>query len=906
MKEGRFEKFAKLGIGAMKLKEAARIKRENVTEEREAKRGMAQAALVDLEKTGHIRLKRTGTGAVDWAAMAAMRKKDVKSQLGSTADIRETMGQIQQAGAAPRAGLMGKLTGGGLVEGMAGGAMAMAGQFALPLAIAEAVKDIVVMVWDKNVEMNRQAETLASGGILAGAGAVAAGGTGAGGAETLLNVRKNLTPAFNRLGLNYDRNIKMAQAVIESGYDVGELTEETGPFGRLGVGEFAPGSFGAIQKVAATTGRTAGLTDQQSIALQMKLITQYREGIDATSDFMVNLNKDFKTAGISSLKYISILEETTGQFDRMNKSLDESSGVLRALSMTGRQTAEDLQASMKLIVGDPKRDASMQIYLTMEQRRMKSFTHPDETLAKEFSDEQQITSDKEARKAAEALNRAGVKVDFETVKSELGKPGGMSRLSDMMTVQQALHPEDKDSLKWTSAAGALKVAYNERQRADAMAGYAAGGVKPLDMQAIQTSLGKNAQVQANENYTALRKLSDITHISVQDLVEKGALASDQRVLAAQTMLGQSPTFLRDLQQQQDDQSTARLKTALGNEDVAKAMYDTYIKAMPEEAKQKPGESFRDTISRWSKDKGPNGLEGKFVTLRKGQVREVEAAYNMNDTLKDAETAEKRERDKKRLEDVAREAGAVTQSTADIFAQAFSMYFTTITSIIQKILHLMPGSVSGKDEIKAADLIKQHKDQFDFAAQANEMRIEGIKMKLITAKGPAKADLEEQLRNEEAKKVTLEQRLHAGAGSGIGPQDVQNMIDISGGEVQNMLPPLTEMLDAMHAQKDTAKGTYTITDDMYQDQKELFDKLIALKQARKGTDEQGNNIVTINVQQNSAEVTHLAQTLDDARIQTGRDQSSRNRPGPANVTAPTPSGPQPGWHTGRADSLSGIF
>src|SRR5208282_3108284 len=314
MKAGKFEKYVAIGEAGIKLREAAKAKRDANKGDFMGRRELARTAVEDLEKKGHIKLTRAADGGIDWAKMASDRKKLARA--GGTAgagDLGITMGLLQQAGAAPKGGLMGKLTGGGLIESAVGKGAELAGQFALPLAIAEAVKDLIVSLIDKNAEMNKQAETLSGGGLLAGAGLPG----GASAADTFLAARSNLMPSYgvSALGLNYDRNIKMAQAVIESGYGIEEIGQG-GVFGAKKEGDFAPGTFGEIQKMAATTGRVSGMGDAASIQMSMKLLTQYKESMAGTEDFMINLNKDFRMAGLSVAKYVSILEEVTGQFDR--------------------------------------------------------------------------------------------------------------------------------------------------------------------------------------------------------------------------------------------------------------------------------------------------------------------------------------------------------------------------------------------------------------------------------------------------------------------------------------------------------------------------------------------------------------------------------------------------------------
>ena len=289
MKAGRVEKYAAYGEAAVKLKEAAQAKREDKKRDFVEKREAAKEKLLAIPMKEKLRATGmvTPEGAIDWDKVKANRKA-----LGKAGGGGEAMQALTEATMAPRTGLLGKLTQGGMVEGGVGAVAGLIGKAAVPLAIAEAVKDLVVSIIDKNAEMNKQAETLYGGGLATGAGS---------GADILTTARMNLTPqgflGQNRLGLGYERNVKMAQAIIESGYNVEELAG-----GGLGGGgrkdEFGPGTFGDIQKIAATSGRVAGMGDAESVKLSMKLLMQYRQSMEGTQDFFTNLNKDTRAAGL--------------------------------------------------------------------------------------------------------------------------------------------------------------------------------------------------------------------------------------------------------------------------------------------------------------------------------------------------------------------------------------------------------------------------------------------------------------------------------------------------------------------------------------------------------------------------------------------------------------------------------
>src|SRR5271166_3560295 len=876
MKAGRFEKWTAMGEAGIKLKEAAKAKRDANKGDFLGRRDLARTAVEDLEKKGHIKLVRAADGGVDWARMASDRKKLTRAGGAAGAgDFGTTMGLLQQAGAAPKGGLMGKLAGGGgLIESAVGAGAEMAGKFALPLTIAEAVKDLIVSLIDKNAEMNKQAEPLSGGGLLAGAGLPG----GASAADTFLAARSNLMPSYgvSALGLNYDRNIKMAQAVIESGYGIEEIGQG-GVFGAKKEGDFAPGTFGEIQKMAATTGRVSGMGDAASIQMSMKLLTQYKGSMAGTEDFMINLNKDFRMAGLSVAKYVSILEEVTGQFDRMNKSIDQTSGVLRALSRTGRQTAEDLQEEMKNIIGDPKRDTGMRIYL--DQQMQKSGQ------AQENAVQQESVRQKEVQNAYNALGGDkgiglqynGHPITHSDVSDLLKTQEGRDQLNTMMTSLQAQNP-NIDARRMISAQGAVTRAGQESDRATLMKQFAAGGIDANTYDARIEALGKSPTTQANENLAAAKTVMRMAGLDENALYQGGALKTNRKTQSLLEFFKLSPTLLRDTQTELQNQGQSRLRLGMTNETYGKGLFDLYKSQMGPEGVIKKvtdattgkerDETFGEALNRWTKDP----RYGKqFINLLRGGNKEMELLYNSQSDLTDIEDEDAKKAEKARIEEAARSAGRVTQTTADIFANAFSYYFTEVVNVLEKIRLYFAhskwfGGVTEDMEIAGAASVKKDMAKLDQAAADNDLRIADINRQLQSGDlDPTKKDnLEKQLRDEQAKKAALETRTKFGAGSGLSGYDAANLADIAAGEIAGGQQPLADALKAMNAQMDKS-GDYSLTPDQYAQQKKMLEATGAMGLVSQNKDATGaTTSYTVHITQYSIDTNMQTGTLNDTR------------------------------------------
>jgi hypothetical protein len=610
----------------------------------------------------------------------------------------------------------------------------------------------------------------------------------------------------------------------------------------------------------------------------MKLLTQYRESMEGMNTFMLNLNKDFRMAGLSVAKYVSILEEVTGQFDRMNKSIDQTSGVLRALSTTGRSTAEDLQANMKMILGDPKRDVGMQIYLNSLMRQPEAGGGPSQAAVQ--AKQQTGIAERESNNAFKALTGdggLGLKLDKQDFKSMMQTPEGRQQLNMMITDFQANNP-GVDSRKLISAQGALSTAQIEAQRAAALDAWSKGNMSDVEMQAVTTGLGKSPQAQANENLASAKMVMKLAGINPNKLYEEGGAANTQLFEQASIMAGLAPTYLRDQQKQLEQQGQGRLKFALSGENAAQATYEEIMKTgkMGPGAAKSDTETYKDALERWTKDRTAGGLGSKFMKLLKGQDEGFDMAYDTNNVLAQGIADDKKQAEQARVDKEAESAGKVTQTTADIFANAFSYYFTEVVNVLEKIRLFFAhsgyfGGVTEGMETTAADTVKKDMAKLDQAAADNDLRIADINRKLLKPDldEKSKSDLQAQLKDEEKKKVDLATRKDFGAGSGLSPQDAANLAAIAQGEIQFGQEPLTNALKEMNATFDDA-GDAILTPDQYAQQSKMLDasgaKLGPGGMVTANTGPQGGAPIsyTVHITQYSHDTNMQTGTLDDTR------------------------------------------
>src|SRR5208282_5009096 len=92
-----------------------------------------------------------------------------------------------------------------------------------------------------------------------------------------------------------------------------------------------------------------GLTDTEGVTELLKLLDQYSQTIASSERFFVQLNKDTQAAGVSTTKYLKIIDEVSGHFDRMNRSLEQTTDMMRDLSRYGAVSSESLKDMMDFL-----------------------------------------------------------------------------------------------------------------------------------------------------------------------------------------------------------------------------------------------------------------------------------------------------------------------------------------------------------------------------------------------------------------------------------------------------------------------------------------------------------------------------------------------------------------------------
>jgi hypothetical protein len=234
--------------------------------------------------------------------------------------------------------------GGNVFTGLAHGATDMglgaieklAGPVGIGMAAVGALGDLV----DKVAKQNQETEkNLGKAGIFT---------AGVGGGRALMNVRQNLMAyGLNAHNITTERQMAVAQTMQEEGAGLAELARPS-----KGFFEGNPRSVGDIGNIVFKQAREVGLTDVEGTKQVMKMLQTYKMTLTGTQDFFRTIGKDIHAAGISTTKYLQLIDDITDQFGSMNKSIETTTSLLRMLGSAGTSTYDQLKEDVSALTED--------------------------------------------------------------------------------------------------------------------------------------------------------------------------------------------------------------------------------------------------------------------------------------------------------------------------------------------------------------------------------------------------------------------------------------------------------------------------------------------------------------------------------------------------------------------------
>lgn len=543
--------------------------------------------------------------------------------------------------------------GAGMIEGGLAGVAEAAG----PLAPVLAVLEIVKAAFDKNQVMNSEvAEGLGKGGIYGGGGNPL---------WAIRNVRSNLNgPLYSPLGMGYEKNLAIAKSLQEGGFATANLASED--LGRDGQG-FVRGSFGSLQRNVYAYGRMAGLDSSQTMTETIKLVSQYRMSLGSTHDFYLQLTKDAAAANITTTKWIQLQDDVQSHYERSNKLLEATVDTMRLLSVTGRNTAEDLKESMDTVTnGGGKHSLEVSAYLNQNILGNK-----------DLSERESGSLNLSMRDSLDNVVKAMGGGDRSALESKLRR-GGAGTFNELLLEAQGRFGNDSFGLQ--TASGAIEKARSAYQNQQNFAYARSQGVNQggLALATSRALTGDDINSQSMQTLSGLQRALSIGHLSAKDfMTNPAALDSNLAYQQGLKALEIDPSKMEGVRHLLYDSASARidiakqgLQGAGAGSDRGKLLEETYQYLARNGAKLDKGDHF-SALQKYASSK-----PGEMMNMLSQWEKTMEDIFN-NPVIREALRPQIDQRDRDARMEQAVNLASSTRTTADIFKDAFASFFNGI-------------------------------------------------------------------------------------------------------------------------------------------------------------------------------------------------------------------------------------
>lgn len=153
------------------------------------------------------------------------------------------------------------------------------------------------------------------------------------------------------MGMNYEKNLEVMKALVENGIGVGGMHQGKGALEAVSQKGPATTAMSGIMRNAYVFGQNLGMSPQESVALTVKAVGEFNQSFKETEDLFIRIDEGVAAAGISTTKYLGIVDQITGQFSRFNKTLSESVAMITAMGKSSKYTAEYMAEMLKSVMG---------------------------------------------------------------------------------------------------------------------------------------------------------------------------------------------------------------------------------------------------------------------------------------------------------------------------------------------------------------------------------------------------------------------------------------------------------------------------------------------------------------------------------------------------------------------------
>lgn len=603
--------------------------------------------------------------------------------------------------------------GGGAIEGAAAtfetgieGLMMGLEAVAVPLTLLAGVIELLIAAFDGYVKQNQDIEkNLGKAGIFNQAGI--------GGGEAFARARDALTPPVGLqglgLGMSFERNIALAGAMTNAGFTPRPGAPGMGNQANLAPGaqgEFMKGSMGEAQRVVMGVSRIGGLTDAEGTENLIKLLESYQETMASSEMFMARINKDTQAAGISTTKYLKIIDEVNGSFDKMGKSLEQVTGIMRELTRYGGISSETLKDLMEGLLNAGAKPGMGDAALAGYAQSVMSSPLLDATRKTEQKTLQNYISNLNSE-----AKRAGIEGMNPDEINELVKRGDFKGAEEKANQMRGRVLQITDVQQRQTMEGALqKVQQQIPHVADVMQGSAMGRVFGM------SNHGKTPAEQLSENFSLLNDIARKSGLSMEDIFAGKGGESSQGIVTGLNEMFKQKGFgsLAEFSRVAGSQAVADVRGTVSPTEQrsgAKVLFNEFYKG----AKTKEGIAAFLTekgLGKFMKDNGEDQLDNimstkdgmdAFLKVADGQAdvigsgvdqqKKMIAAMSEGNETSDATLAHNLE--------TARQVGSRTQTVEDLLKNVFKPLLTALLESVEfiatAISHLIPGSDFQKDQ-----------------------------------------------------------------------------------------------------------------------------------------------------------------------------------------------------------------
>ena len=398
----------------------------------------------------------------------------------------------------------------GLAETGMSNLVGLGSKMAGPMAIL----DLIRQAYDVNVQQNKKVAELAGGGVF--------GGNDVGAAMMRLrtNLGQNSFGLTVGMGQTFDKNIDLMKSLIAGGRGVSAMAERPMDIGQLA--QSGAGFYGSIFKNAIYGAGPIGLTQDQAVKISLDMMEKFNATTTRTTEFFKDIDRQTKAAGISTSKYLEIVEAVGSNFDNMNRSLNTTVTLLNTLGRSGRLTGDKMKEVAQGLTGSnvtgiPQRLALLQMMGKGGRARFA------ESLESEVRSAQEDTEH-----MIKQLPEAGKKI-FE----------GLGDLSqETLSKYEDVLMRNKDKFD-DQTYKQLSTRFNTLRSRYSTSGGVASAIRSGNLQnavGIMESMGTSPATQMKYNLYSLRQAAISTGVNLSDLLSKDVTTRNKAMNFATPML----------------------------------------------------------------------------------------------------------------------------------------------------------------------------------------------------------------------------------------------------------------------------------------------------------------------------------------------------------------------------------